>query len=118
MPIEFADITYQLEVLGVVLLILTFCLMGLAVLGYVLFIFWKYRDRENAPMEYTLIQVATPRDNEIKIDAAEQMFASLHSMHHGGFWSALKPQDHISFEIVAKREDIRFYIAAPSILSI
>lgn len=113
MPIEFADITYQLEVLGIVLLILTFCLMGLMVLGYVLFIFWKYRDREKRSMEYTLIQVATPRDNEIKIDAAEQMFASLHSMHHGGFWSFLKPQDHISFEIVAKREDIRFYIAAP-----
>lgn len=113
MPIEFADITYQLEVLGVALIILTFCLIGLAVLGYALFILWKYRDREKRSMEYTLIQVATPRDNEIKIDAAEQMFASLHAMHHGGFWSFLKPQDHISFEIVAKREDIRFYIAAP-----
>jgi len=113
MPIEFADITYQLEVLGVALIILTFCLIGLAVLGYALFILWKYRDREKRSMEYTLVQVATPRDNEIKIDAAEQMFASLHAMHHGGFWSFLKPQDHISFEIVAKREDIRFYIAAP-----
>lgn len=113
MPIELADITYQLEILGVSLLILTFCLMGLVALGYVLFILWKYRDREKHSMEYTLIQVATPRDNEIKIDAAEQMFASLHAMHHGGFWSFLKPQDHISFEIVAKREDIRFYIAAP-----
>ncbi|MBI5018806.1 type IV secretion system DNA-binding domain-containing protein [Candidatus Gottesmanbacteria bacterium] len=113
MPLEFADIVYQLEVLGVALLILTFCLIGFAVLGYVLFLAWKYRDREKRSMEYTLMQVATPRDNEIKIDAAEQMFASLHAMYHGGFWSFLKPQDHISFEIVAKREDIRFYIAAP-----
>src|SRR3989344_8081807 len=113
MPIEFADIIYQLEVLGVALVILTFCLMGLMALGYVLFIFWKYRDREKHSMEYALIQVATPRDNETKIDAAEQMFASLHAIHHGGFWSFLKPQDHISCEIVAKREDIRFYIAAP-----
>ncbi len=113
MPLEFADITYQLEVLGISLIILTFCLIGFAALGYALFILWKYRDREKHSMEYTLIQVATPRDNEIKIDAAEQMFASLHSLHHGGFWSFLKPQEHISFEIVAKREDIRFYIAAP-----
>lgn len=113
MPLEFADIVYQLEALGVALLILTFCLIGFAVLGYVLFLAWKYRDREKRSMEYTLMQVATPRDNEIKIDAAEQMFASLHAMYHGGFWSFLKPQDHISFEIVAKREDIRFYIAAP-----
>ncbi len=113
MPLEFADIVYQLEVLGVALLIVTFCLIGFAVLGYVLFLAWKYRDREKHSMEYTLMQIATPRDNEIKIDAAEQMFASLHAIHHGGFWSFLKPQDHISFEIVAKREDIRFYIAAP-----
>ena len=51
MPIEFADITYQLEVLGVALIILTFCLIGLAVLGYALFILWKYRDREKRSME-------------------------------------------------------------------
>lgn len=113
MPVEFADITYQLQVIGVSLVILVFCLAGFAVLGYVLFILWKYRDREKKSLEYTLIQVATPRDNEIKIDAAEQMFSSLHALHHGGFWSFLKPQEHISFEIVAKREDIRFYIAAP-----
>ena len=114
MPIETADILYQLEMLGVALLILTFCLIGFAILGYVLFIMWKYRDREKHSMEYVLLQVATPRDNEIKIDAAEQVFASLHAMYHGGFWSFLKPQEHISFEIVAKLEDIRFYIAAPS----
>lgn len=113
MPIETADILYQLQVLGVALLILTFCLIGFAILGYALFIMWKYRDREKHSMEYVLLQVATPRDNEIKIDAAEQVFASLHAMYHGGFWSFLKPQEHISFEIVAKLEDIRFYIAAP-----
>ena len=89
MPLEFADIVYQLEVLGVALLIVTFCLIGFAVLGYVLFLAWKYRDREKRSMEYTLMQVATPRDNEIKIDEAEQMFASLHAIHHGGFWSFL-----------------------------
>lgn len=113
MPLEFADLTYQLEVLGVSLFILTFCLIGFFVLGYVLFLAWKYRDREKKSMEYTLMQIATPRDNETKIDAAEQMFSSLHAMYHGGYWSFLKPQDHLSFEIVAKREDIRFYIAAP-----
>jgi hypothetical protein len=110
---EFADIVYQLELLGVSLVILTVSLLGFAALGYVLFLLWKYRDREKRSMEYALLQVATPRDNEIKIDAAEQMFASLHAIHHGGFWSFLKPQEHISFEIVAKREDMRFYIAVP-----
>src|SRR3989344_3682803 len=113
MQLEFADIVYRLQLLGVSLVILTISLIGFAALGYVLFLLWKYRDREKRSLEYTLLQVATPRDNEIKIDAAEQMFASLHAIRHGGFWSFLKPQEHISFEIVAKREDIRFYIAAP-----
>src|SRR3989338_6903316 len=113
MQLEFADIVYRLQLLGVSLVALTISVLGFAALGYVIFLVWKYRDREKRSLEYTLIQVATPRDNEIKIDAAEQMFASLRAIHHGGFWSFLKPQDHISFEIVAKREDIRFYIAVP-----
>lgn len=113
MEIEFADIMYQLELLGVSLVFITISLLGFAALGYIAFTLWKYRDREKRSLEYTLLQVATPRDNEIKIDAAEQMFASLHAIHHGGFWSFLKPQEHISFEIVAKREDIRFYVAVP-----
>lgn len=113
MPIEFADTLYQLQLLGVALVVLTFSLIGLTILGYIVFLVWKYRDREKRSLEYALIQIATPRDNEIKIDAAEQMFASLHAIHHGGYWSFLKPQEHISFEIVAKREDIRFYVAVP-----
>lgn len=113
MPVEFADIVYQLEVLGVVFMVFILSLLGFAAIGYVLFLMWKYRDREKKSLEYTVMQIAMPRDNEIKIDAAEQMFSSLHAMYHGGFWSFLKPQPHISFEIVAKREDIRFYISAP-----
>ena len=82
------------------------------------FLVWKYRDREKRSLEYVLLQVATPRDNETKIDAAEQMFSSLHALYHGGYWSFLKPQDHISFEIVARREDIRFLSQCQSTLSI
>jgi len=41
------------------------------------------------------MQVAVPRDNEIKIDAAEQLFASLHSIAHGGFWAFLNPRTFI-----------------------
>ncbi|MEK7577389.1 MAG: type IV secretion system DNA-binding domain-containing protein [Patescibacteria group bacterium] len=113
MPDQVFDLLYALEVLGVTLGFVVvfagifFCLI------YIVFLVWKYRDREKRSLEYVLLQVATPRDNETKIDAAEQMFSSLHALHHGGFWSFLKPQDHISFEIVARREDIRFFIAVP-----
>jgi len=112
-PDQALDILYRLEVFGISMLFLTLFLGGFALLSYGVFLVWKYRDRERRSLEYVLLHVALPRDNEIKIDAAEQMFSSLHSIHHGGFMSFLKPQEHISFEIVAKREEIRFYIAAP-----
>lgn len=113
MPEQVLDLIYQLQVLGFSLVFLAMVLLGLFVVAYIVFLFWKYRDREKRSLEYALIQVATPRDNEIKIDAAEQMFASIHAIYRGGYWSFLKPQEHFSFEIVAKREDIRFYVAMP-----
>jgi hypothetical protein len=113
MPLEFADLIYKVEVLGVSIVLMAFFLGCGAVFAYILFVFWKYRDREKHSLDYVVMQVAVPRDNEIKIDAAEQVFASLHAIHHGGYWSFLKPQEHISFEIVARLEDIRFYVAAP-----
>lgn len=85
----------------------------MAGLAYVFFLLWKYRDREKHSLEHSVLQVAVPRDNEIKIDAAEQMFASISSIHHGGFFSFLHPQPALSFEIVARQEDIRFYLSVP-----
>lgn len=109
----FLDFTYKLQMFGISLVMIVFFLLCLAGLGYVAFLLWKYRDREERSLEYVLLQVAVPRDNEIKIDAAEQMFGSISSIHHSGFWSFLKPQEHLSFEIVARKEDIRFYVSVP-----
>lgn len=113
MPDQFLDLIYKLEMIGVSLGLMVLFLGGLVLLGYVVFLMWKYRNREEHSLEMILLQIAVPRDNEIKIDAAEQMFSSLHSIAHGDFWSFLHPQEHISFEIVAKPEDIRFYVAVP-----
>ncbi len=113
MPDQFLDLTYRFEVVGLSILLMAFFLGGLVVLAYVVFLFWKYRDREKRSLEYVVLQVAVPRDNEIKIDAAEQLFASLHGIYRSGFWSFLKPQEHLSFEIVARHEDIRFYVSVP-----
>ncbi|MBI4065493.1 type IV secretion system DNA-binding domain-containing protein [Candidatus Gottesmanbacteria bacterium] len=113
MPEQFLDLTYKLQLLAISFVFLALFFAGLTLLGYIAFLYWKYRNREEQSLEYVLLQVAVPRDNEIKIDAAEQMFASLHSVHKGGFFSFLKPQEHMSFEIAAKREDIRFYVSVP-----
>jgi hypothetical protein len=114
---EVLDIIYQLQMLGLSIGLMLLFLGALVLIGYVLFLFWKYRHREEHSLETVLLQIAVPRDNEIKIDAAEQMFASLHSIAHGDFWSFLKPQEHLSFEIVARPEDIRFYVAVPKKLT-
>lgn len=113
MPEQFLDLTYRLQVLGISIMVMLVFLSALAGLVYLVFLYFKYRDREERSLDYVLLQIAVPRDNEIKIDAAEQMFASIHSIHKSGFLSKFKAQDHISFEIVAKKEDIRFYVASP-----
>lgn len=113
MPTQAIDYLYQVEMFGISLLFLVIFLAGLSILGYAVFLLWKYRDREERSLEYVLLQMAAPRDNEIKIDAAEQLFASLYSIRKTGFWSFLTPQPHLSFEIVARQEDIRFYAAVP-----
>ncbi len=96
------------------LLIALLGLIALFILGYIFVLWWRHHNREEKSLNYVLLQVAVPFDNEIKIDAAEQMFASLFAMKKGGMLKFLHLQPHLSFEIVAKHEDIRFYISVPS----
>lgn len=107
------DSTVLIEELGLFLgFIALVGLVGLIGFGlwYVATLWWKWRKREKTSLESVLLQVALPRDNEYKIDAAEQMFASLASMGTG---SRLKPRQFVSFEIVGKPGDIRFYVHVP-----
>ncbi len=94
-------------------LIFLLALVGLFLLTYAFILWWRHREREARSLDFVLLQVAVPFDNEIKIDAAEQMFASLFSIKKGGWLKFLRLQPHISFEIVAKHEDIRFYVSVP-----
>lgn len=79
-----------------------------------LILWYRNRHREKESLDTTLIEVLMPRDNEIKIDAAEQMFTSFASLRKGGRFSFLKPQPSLSFEIVGLPEDIRFYVNTPN----
>ncbi len=96
-----------------VLLFLFFFLIFLAFAVYFLIIWWRNRNREKESLRYVLLQVAVPRDNEIKIDAAEQMLAAFSSLRKGGKLEFLQAQEHLSFEIVGLPEDVRFYVAVP-----
>jgi len=82
-------------------------------LGTGLLIWIRNRKREERSLKYILLQVAVPRDNEIKIDAAEQMISAFSSIYKGGKLAFLRLQEHLSFEIVGLPEDIRFYVSVP-----
>src|SRR3990170_8670521 len=103
------------------LVLLLFVLAGVALsffliagLIYYIALNYKYRNREKDALDSTLIQISVPRDNEIKIDAAEQLFSSFSSLKHGGFLTFLKSQPSLSFEIVGMPGDIRFFVSTPN----
>lgn len=103
---NFSDILFFLAILGILIIVLS-------LLGYLGFVIFKHRKREKRVLDAVLLEVKVPRDNEVKIDAAEQMFAALYSIKRGGWNSKFDVQDVISFEIVGKAEDIRFYVWTP-----
>lgn len=108
------------SVLPVILSIVAI-IVGLALLGgllwglFYIFVLWlRYRNRESISLNSVLLQVTVPRENETKIDAAEQMFASLYALYGTTRFEYFRPQPHISFEIVGLPGDIRFYVNVPA----
>jgi len=95
--------------------ILTICVLVLVLViaGFVAFTLFKNRHREERSLKSVLLQVAVPQGNDIKIDAMEQFFSSLNSIKKGGWKQKFDVQPVISFEIIARHEDIRFYVWTP-----
>lgn len=85
----------------------------IAVFVYMVLQWLKNRRRESYALDFVTLLVKMPKDNEIKIDAAEQMFSALHTLKKDGILSFIKPEEVFSFELVALREDIVFYISCP-----
>ncbi|HZQ29946.1 MAG TPA: TraM recognition domain-containing protein [Patescibacteria group bacterium] len=84
------------------------------VVGYIFILWYRNKNRLKESLDSTLLQVTLPRDNEIKIDAAEQLFSSFAGLRKGGRFSFLKLQPSVSFEIVGLPQDIRFYVNTPN----
>lgn len=104
-------------VLGLTVMLIAFGLLAGAggVTGYLFIQLYKWRNREEQATQFVTLQVAVPRDNEVKIDAMEQFFSSLYTLYRGKAnfldWEFLKTQEHVAFEIVGLPGDIRFYIS-------
>ena len=95
------------------LFLVGFLVLFLFVSGFVAFTYFKWRGREKQSIDSVLLQVAVTRGNEVKIDAMEQVIASLFSIKKGGWKQKFASQPSISFEIVGRQEDIRFYVWTP-----
>lgn len=98
----------------ILILTLFFLVFFVIVFGagvYLAFVFIKNRGREERSLDSVLLQVAVPKGNEIRIDAMEQLFAALYSIKQGKRYSV---EPAISFELVARPEDIRFYVWTPN----
>src|SRR3989344_4835123 len=89
---------------------LLFKLIGIALgLGFVAGAVWlgayagvlysRHKKREERSLDSVLLEIAVPRDNEVKIDAAEQMFGAIYSIKRSGWKMRLDTQDTISFEV-------------------
>jgi hypothetical protein len=99
-------------ILIIFLLFVIFSIM--AGFGYLLIIWNRNKEREKHSLDSTLLQIALSRENEIKIDAAEQLFSSLAGIKTSGRFAMFKYRPHISFEIVGMPGDIKFYIYVPN----
>lgn len=92
--------------------LLVFTTLFFIFIAVVLFLIRRERDKkqEKRSLDSVLLLVAVPRSNEVKIDAMDQLFASLASIKKSGWKMRFDTQPVISFELVAKQEEIKFYV--------
>ncbi len=96
------------------LLVISLVAAGSIAAIYFYGIWRRAKERHKKSLDSTLLEISLPRDNEIKIDAAEQLFSSFASLKAPkGLFAFTKVGDSITFEIVAKPQDIRFYVGVP-----
>lgn len=115
MNVQLNPVPVLAQILNVVLTILVVvCVAAAFVLFfYMIFQWFKHRHREKYALGFVTLLVRLPKDNEIKIDAAEQMFSGLFSIKRHGMFHWLKPEEMFAFEIIALKEDIGFYVSCP-----
>ena len=110
---NFNQLTAQLVAGFTTFLVVLLVAAVITVFVYMVIQWLKHYKREEYALSFVTLLVRLPKDNEIKVDVAEQMFAGLYSLHKGGFWSFAKRQPIIGFEIVALKEEIAFYVSCP-----
>lgn len=103
-------------------LVLLLSAVIIAVILYALFhlavVLHKITRREELALDMVVLRVRMPKDNEIKIDAAEQFFTALYSLKNSydyldSFFNFIHLEDVLAFEVAAKHGAIDFYVHTP-----
>lgn len=90
-------------------------LVGLLLGGLFGWLWWRrWKDREERSLKYVLLSIRVPKDNEVKVDAMEQMLGSFSALKKAGGWFSTQVAEHVSLEIVSTKGEINFYIACPT----
>ncbi|MFZ2152585.1 MAG: DUF87 domain-containing protein [Microgenomates group bacterium] len=108
-------VTYATNALMVMMLVVLVGLL-LWLLGAAFVLWYKWRDREEKALEMVTLLVAVPEDNEIKIDAMEQIIGSMGSLYKSAkfkIFQRFQAQPSVSLEIIGTNEDIKFYVCVP-----
>jgi hypothetical protein len=108
------DFSYVL-ILFVILLLIVFVFFFLRYIFLQFAAAVKEASIEKKSLNSIILEVRLPMNNEIEIQAADQMFSSLLSIseQYGKFAKLFRARTFISFEIVALPETIRFYVVVP-----
>ncbi|RLC34481.1 hypothetical protein DRH14_02870 [Candidatus Shapirobacteria bacterium] len=110
------NLTTQLSQ-GLILLLVLFLVLGLLSFAFYAFLLWyRWKDREKRSLDLVTLLIVVAEDNEIKIDAMEQVvssFANLYKKAKLKFLQTWIAQPSLSLEIVGTHKDIRFYLSVP-----
>jgi hypothetical protein len=114
---------FTAETLTTMIMILVIAVVALVVL----FLIFTYGRQEflrqvketvlmDKALDVTVFEVKVPPDNEIDIKEADQMFSGLLAIGEKleGMQRYTKAKPFVSFEIVAFKDNIKFYVACPS----
>jgi hypothetical protein len=86
------------------------------VIIFLFLLFWIFRrlkakSYEKKSLQMLLLEVRVPQNNEVEINAMDQLFASLYGLSRPkGIKRFFSSSDFLSFEIVAFPESVRFFI--------
>ncbi|MEK9179393.1 MAG: DUF87 domain-containing protein, partial [Patescibacteria group bacterium] len=119
MEIFSPDVMNQVYYYGSLVGVTLAAILGTWILFKLAVLFHKIEKREDMSLDMVVLLVKMPKDNEIKIDAAEQFFNTLSALKKSydylpGLFSIFDLETTIGFEIVAKHGEILFYVHVPN----